>query len=204
MKITSISLLKHMPKCAFMLVLLLAPLLVHAQIAPGLYTVKLASAGKVLEAAWADMDKDGCRVQTWTYLAGANQHWKIAAGSVAGTFTIRLAGTGRALDAAWNERFTNGGRIVLWGFNGGESQRWRVESISGNRYRIRLAVSNKLLSGTGTIDGSRVQLWDNLGNTTQEWIIEKVNRITETEPLAQRSPLLPPWKQPIKKRVTEM
>ncbi|QMU29091.1 RICIN domain-containing protein [Adhaeribacter radiodurans] len=168
-------------KTSGILFLLLLPFAALSQIEQGLYTIKLVSANSVLNAKRADMDKDGCIVHTWTYLEGANQHWKIVPSSVEGSYNIRVAGTGKALDAAWNERFTNGGRIILWSFNDGESQRWRLEKISDNRYRIRLAVSRKLLSGTGTIDGSRVQLWSNLGNNTQEWIIEKVSKITISE-----------------------
>lgn len=174
----SINFLYAFKTSCILLVVLLLPFNAFSQIEQGLYTIKLASAGTMLDAELPNMDKDECKVQTWAYLGGANQHWKIVPSSRAGAFNIKVAGSGRSLDAASNERATNGGRIILWNQNDGPSQQWSIERISGNRYRIRLLVSSKLLSGTGNVNGSKVQLWDDLRNSTQEWIIEKVKRVT--------------------------
>jgi hypothetical protein len=144
----------------------------------GLYQVKLAASGLVLDAQVTSNDGKvrlwqspvgrgkavGVGSQTWTFVNVGGNNYKI------------LAGTSQfALDADGGTYKNNGGIVHLWESNGGFTQIWTVVPLGGDKYHISLAKNGKGLDADAdniAKNDCLVQLWDKkTSSPTQIWSI---------------------------------
>jgi len=148
--------------------------------------------GRVIEAKYEDLGKNGAKVQLWEKKGSPNQIWKFEdAGHRMNWYFIvnqsPKAGKCSYLEASWMTLGQDGGTVQLWEFNGvskmryGTNQIWQVTMDNDGAYRI-ISVhpksNRKALeadSFTQQNNGSKIHLYFNENHKNQEWNLIEIN-----------------------------
>ncbi len=148
--------------------------------------------GRVIEADYNDLGKNGAKVQLWDKESTQHQTWKFeAAGDGVGRYYIinqsPKAGKYKYLEAAWTTLGQDGGRVHLWEFNGasnlkyGANQIWQVTKNNDGSYTIISAhpkSDGKVLeadSFTQQNNGGKVHLYFSTNTPNQAWTLLEKN-----------------------------
>ncbi len=142
--------------------------------------------GRVLEADYDNLGKNGTKVQLSEKKDTPNQLWKIeATANGASTYYIQNqspnAGKYKYLEAAWTTLGHDGGKVQLWKFNGGAKSRyganqvWKLIKNEDGSYSIisaHLKSNGKVLTAdsfTQMKNGGIVHLFLNTNQPNQTW-----------------------------------
>ena len=129
-----------------------------------------------LEVGGVSFDNQA-KVNQWTYLGGAHQHWKI---EDVGDGYYRLVNqhSGRVLDVdSCNEE--SGAKVQQYDWLGSDCQRWKFELVNGGSGYYRITPKH---APGGSLDvdscvpdnGAKAQLWIWLNSPCQHWKLERV------------------------------
>jgi hypothetical protein len=116
---------------------------------------------------------NGAAVHQWSYVGGANQHWRLR--TVGGGYALVSEHSGKCLDVdAWST--ANGGRLIQWDCHGGANQQWNVVPYSDGTVSLVSGHSGKCLdvAGWSTENGGGIIQWDCHGGANQRWRMERV------------------------------
>ena len=138
----------------------------------GDYILKNVQTGKYLDLS-AGADKNGATVQTWSWIGGAAQRWKLTgqAPVEAGTYFITSA-----LSSAMVMGASRGGTsiqtnvsLTSQAYYG--TQKWAVSRNSDGSYSIVNAASQLALDlqGASRNAGANIHLWTRNGSNAQKW-----------------------------------
>lgn len=144
------------------------------------------SAGRVIEADYTSVGKNGAKVHLWDMQYTPHQTWKFEAliGGINLYYIINQspkAGKYKYLEAAWTTLDLDGGKVQLWEFNDGVNGRysahqvWQVLQNSDGSYSILSAhpkSNGKALeadSFTQQNNGGKIHLYFDIKNQSQVW-----------------------------------
>lgn len=142
-------------------------------ISGGIYKVVSKNSGKCMEVADGSTDI-GAKIQQWTYLGGAHQHWKIE--EVGGEYYKMVAmHSGKVLDV--KESLTTDGAIThQWDWLDANNQKFKFADAGEGYYSIIAQHSDKYLgiAEMSIENGAQVQLGEPSDEAGQQWKLELV------------------------------
>lgn len=150
----------------------------YPQVLDGTYKIVNNNSGLALDdVAW--YKTNGSPVDTWSYLAQANEKWNVTYLSYAGTtntYKIVNVNSGLALeDPGWST--ANGTRMDQYAYYGNNyfNEQWRINPVSqyslNGWFTVPNSYSGKVLEvyNWGTTNGSIVDQWSPTGGANQQW-----------------------------------
>lgn len=117
------------------------------------------AAGKCLDAALEELDRDGGKVQLWTCGSGDEQRWNVVRHpSGSGSEIVNVA-NGKCLDAALEKLEEEVTPLSLWECSGGVEQRWSVGYHSGDLFVTHVHKSSDRFGVPSVYDGAPLSLY---------------------------------------------
>src|SRR5262249_9807458 len=120
--------------------------------------VLISGVGKCLDLNFADLNKDGGKVQVWDCNGLIQQTWRFKNGSL-------INGAGKCLDVYAPELHTNSGRVQVFNCNGSIQKKWKVKNgnlMSGGGICLDVYRPEKY------VDGAKVQVFNCNGSVQQK------------------------------------
>lgn len=138
-------------------------------VADGVYTVKGAGSGKVLDIAGGSLENGG-NLQQWTANSSEAQAFGFTYDPDDGYYSLTVARSGMVVDVAggWG---ASGANVQQYEYNKTNAQKWAIEKNSDGTYTLFSGVSGLALdvSAGSKADGANVQVWEGNGTPAQKW-----------------------------------
>lgn len=140
----------------------------------GVYTLKAACSGKVLDIAGGRVEK-GANAHQYTANNTVAQNFQLRYDKKTGYYTIVAVASGQVLDVAGGST-KNGGNVQLYSNNGTLAQKWAILANADGNYTILSAKSGRALDVAGASKRNGANVWIYAANNTpaQRWQFSKV------------------------------
>ena len=156
---------------------------------PLTYFIKNRNSGKYVDAFLSDIDKDGCKIETWTKNNLDNQKWrlhpydKLQMPPEDQEFFIKAAYTDKYWDIGGigDETKGNGKKLQMWDLGKGGDRRYKFLPTGHGRW-INIQIQNDGrhvdLEGGSTKNGTRLHIWDGHDGASQRFALQPTSPTT--------------------------